>query len=598
MKHGFAFGDHIKTEKFKRRRHDEDDKPLRTRWYLFPALLIVVGGILLFNLFAVQIIQGSYYQDLSDSNRIRTQIIHAPRGVIFDRNGNPLVYNTPGFRKIENCQAQDPSNCKTTHMSRDEALPLIAKGDKHVEIDSLREYPYKEAMSHVLGYIGQISAEELKSGEYEGYRGGDWIGKSGIEQQYEQMLKGQDGKQLIEVNAMGEKVRSLGETDPIPGQNITLTIDAKLQEAAYKAAKDIKSGAIIVSKPNGEILAMLSKPTFDNNLFTQEPGYKAATESGYTTISSIVTDGTNQPLLNRAIGGIYPPGSTFKIISAAAGLEGKIIDENYRVEDTGILNVGEFSFANWYYTEHGKKEPEPLSVITALSRSNDIFFYKLAEKIGVNRLSALADQMGVGEDLGIDIKGESAGILPTRDWKKKYMKEDWYLGDTYHYGIGQGYLLSTPLQVNAWAEVVASGGTLYQPHFIKSQAPIVKKTNILNEKTIDLIKQGMIASCSPGGVAYSFFNYQVKNENLAIDGKDITQAASSSADMRKVSVACKTGTAQHGGEDTLPHAWITLFAPAHNPQVVITVLNEASGEGSNKAGPIAKEVLDAYFRKQ
>lgn len=595
MKQGFAFGDHIRTEKFKRRQYEEDKRPLHTRWYLFPALLIILGGILFFNLFSVQIIQGNYYQSLSDSNRIRTQIIHAPRGVIFDRNGTPLVYNTPGFRLNETCNPKQTDTCKTTHLSKDQALPLIAKGDKRVEVDSLRQYPYKEALSHMLGYIGQISADDLKSGQYEGYQGNEWIGKDGIEQQYQQMLRGQDGKQLIEVNAFGEKIRSLGITDPVPGQDVTLTIDLKLQQATYKAAKEMQKGAIVVSKPNGEILAMVSKPSFDPNLFTLDTSYKASTESGYTTVASMLTDGKNQPLLNRAISGVYPPGSTFKIVTAAAGLQDGLIDEHYKVEDTGVLQVGDFSFANWYYTEYGKKEPEPLNVITALSRSNDIFFYKLAQKVTVDKLSSIADKMGVGEVLGIDLAGEASGVLPTRAWKKQHIKEDWFLGDTYHYGIGQGYLLTTPLQVNAWTQVVANGGTLYEPHLISSRSPIIKQHTILNQKTVDLIRQGMIAGCSPGGVAWPFFNYKIRNPDLHIDGKNITKAASSSADMRSVAIACKTGTAQHGGDETLPHAWITLFAPAYNPQIVVTVLKESAGEGSNEAAPVAKAIVDAYF---
>lgn len=597
MKPGFAFGDHIKTEKIKRRHYEEDEKPLTLRWYLLPVLLILVGGVLFFNLFLVQIVQGNYYQALSDSNRMRTQIIPAQRGIIFDRNGTPLVFNIPGFTQIEQCTLQNPTKCKTKHLSRDEALVLLAKGDKTVQVDSLRQYPFKDVLAQVLGYIGQISQSELASGNYVGYQPDAWVGQSGIEREYEQELHGQNGYALIEVNAMGQKVRSLGQSDPISGNNITLTIDAKLQQAVYDAAKNIGKGAIIVSKPNGEILAMVSKPSYDPNLFTLDKTYKTATDSAYQSVSSILTDGNGQPLLNRAVGGIYPPGSTFKIVAAAAGLQDNIIDSNFTVEDTGILKVGNFSFANWYYTDYGKKEAKPLNVVSALARSNDIFFYKLAEKIHVDNLSAFAQKMGIGQILGVDLDGEEAGILPTTDWKKKTLKEQWYLGDTYHYGIGQGYLLTTPLQVNAWTQIVANGGTLYVPHLLKTDNPVVKNSNVLDDKTVGLIRQGMIAACNPGGVAWPLFDYKVKNPKLKIDGKNITQVASASADFRHVVVACKTGTAQHGGEDTKPHAWITLFAPAYNPQIVVTVLKESAGEGSNEAGPVAKSILDAYFGK-
>ncbi|HVA97010.1 MAG TPA: penicillin-binding transpeptidase domain-containing protein [Candidatus Acidoferrales bacterium] len=597
MKVGFAFGDHIKTEKIKRRHYEEDAKPLQLRWYLLPVVLVLVGAVLFFNLFFIQIVQGNYFQQLSDSNRIRTQIIPAQRGVIFDRNGTPLVYNIPGFRLVQNCANGDPTKCKTTHLSRDEALSLLAKGDKNVQVDSLREYPYNDELSHVIGYIGQISLDEMASGQYAGYQPDEWVGQSGIEREYEQVLHGQNGKALIEVNAMGQKVRSLGQTDPVPGQNITLTIDQKLQQAVYLAAKGIQKGAVIVSKPDGEILAMVSKPSYDPNLFTLDNTYKPATDSAYTSVSAILTDSQNQPLLDRAIGGLYPPGSTFKIVAAAAGLQDNIIDQNYTVEDTGVLKVGDFTFANWYFTDYGRKEPKPLNVISALARSNDIFFYKLAEKISVDKLSAFAQKMGLGVPLGIDLAGEASGTVPTTQWKQKTLGQEWYLGDTYHYGIGQGYLLTTPLQVNAWTQIVANGGSLYAPHLLMTNDPVMKEKDILDAKTVDLIRQGMIDACSTGGVAWPLFNFAVKNPKLSIDGKNITQVSSVSADMRHVAIACKTGTAQHGGNDTLPHAWITLFAPAYKPQIVVTVLDESSGEGSNIAGPIAKEILENYFGK-
>lgn len=597
MKHGVAFGDHIKTEKIKRHHYNEEPKQLRLRWYLLPGILLVVGTVLLFNLFSVQIIQGHYYQTLSDSNRIRTQVIPAQRGVIFDRNSNPLVYNIPGFQLVQNCSTSDPTKCKTTQLPHDKALSLLAKGNRNIQVDSLRDYPYKDDLSQILGYIGQISQTEMDSGGYAGYRPDAWVGQSGIEEQYEQQLHGQDGQALLEVNALGQPVRSLGQTDPIPGHNITLAVDLKLQQAVYKAAKDLKKGAVIVSKPDGEILAMVSKPSFDPNLFTLDSSYDVATDSSYKSVSSILADSKNQPLLNRAIGGMYPPGSTFKIVVSAAGLQEGIIDQNYTIVDTGILKVGNFSFANWFYTDYGKKEPKPLNVISALQRSNDIFFYKLAQKISVDKLSDFAQKMGVGQALGIDLSGEIPGILPTTQWKQKTFGQEWYLGDTYNYGIGQGYLLTTPLQVNSWTQVVANGGTLYLPHLLMTKSPIVKEKNVLNDKTVSLIRQGMIAACSPGGVAYPLFNFQVKNAKLPIDGKNITQVASASADTRHIVVACKTGTAQQGGAESLPHAWITLFAPAYKPQIVVTVLEESAGEGSDISAPIAKEILTNYFSK-
>jgi len=595
MNHGVAFGENISTEKFKRRRYDDDPQPqVRPRKFLLLAILGIGAVLLITKLFLLQVVHGSDYQKLADSNRMRTKIIHAPRGVIFDRNGVPLVFNIPGFRRITT-PANGNQPAKTEHLDKEKALQLIAKGDPTVEVDSLRQYPYKDATSHVLGYVGQISPDEVKMPEFSQYQPTDWLGKNGIEGEYESLLRGSDGKQLLEVDALGKEVRSLGQTDPIPGQDITLTLDAHLQEKAYEATKDVQKGVVIASKPDGEILAMISRPSFDANLFTLDKTYKVASGSSYPNISSILQDNNNQPLLNRVIGGVYPPGSTFKIVTAASGLENKVIDSKYAVEDTGVLKLGEFSYANWYYIEDGKKEQGPIDVIRALSRSNDIFFYKLAQKIGVDKLSATAKSFGVGSKLGIDLGGEVSGLLPTKQWKKNVIKESWYVGDTFHYGIGQGYLLTTPLQVNSWTEAFANGGTLYRPHLRKDESIEKLNTNLLTNKSLPLILHGMVDTCREGGVAWPLYHFKVKNGKLPVDNKNYLSVASASADTREIPVACKTGTAQQGGDEGLPHAWITLFAPAYKPEIVVTVLVEAKGQGSNEAGPIAKKVLDAYF---
>lgn len=597
MKPGLAFGEHIKTEKIKRRKYDDDPKPrLRMRGFLLPVVLGFAVLLLVGKLFSLQLIHGNEYRVLADSNRMRAQIIPAPRGIIFDRRGTPLVFNIPGFRQT----IKDPSEKKPdkiVHLEKEKALQLIAKGDRTVSVDSLREYPYKDSTVHVLGYLGQITKEELDSDKFVGYQSTDWVGKNGIEWYYEHLLRGRDGNQLIEVDAMGKPVRALGQTDPIPGQDITVTLDVKLQNAITRATKDVKKGVVIVSRPNGEILSLVSRPSFDPNLFTLDETYEAASTSGYQKIEDILLDNDNQPLLNRAIGGIYPPGSTFKLVTAVSGLENNVIDEKYAVTDTGILRVGEFSYANWFYTDYGKTEPGKVDVIKGISRSNDIFFYKLAEKVGVARLSETGKKFGLGEPLGIDLGGEVGGLLPTKQWKEKEIGEKWYLGDDFHYGIGQGYLLTTPLQVNSWTETIANGGTLYEPRLFLHKESVVKQHGLVSQKTVALLREGMIQSCSPGGVAFPLFDFTVKNKDLKIDGKNIMQAASKSAEFRRISVACKTGTAQHGGEKTLPHSWITLFAPAYKPEVVVTVLVDSGGEGSKVAAPIAKKVLDAYFGK-
>lgn len=589
-KHGIALGDHIRLEKT-HRRFNEGHSQYQMRGFLLIVFLCTSIAVLFFKVFTLQVVHGAYYKNLSDSNRTRTQIIRAPRGVIFDRNKIPLVLNTPGFRQIHSDD--------TTILSKEDALPRIAKGEKNIEVDSLREYPFKDISAHVLGYTGQITKEQLESEAFSSYQLHDFLGKMGVERSYETELKGVDGKQLIEIDALGKPTRILGITDAIPGKDLSLTLDIAFQQRVYEAMKDVSKGTAIVSTPTGEILALVSKPSFDPNLFTLDTTYRPASDSAYRTIASILTDGDGQPLLNRATSGAYPPGSTYKIVTSAAGLQNGIIDENYLVEDTGILRVGGFSFANWFFTQRGGKEGK-VDVRKALARSNDIYYYKLAEKIGVEKLAEMSYTLGVGKPTGIDLPGEVSGTVPTKDWKKEIIGETWYLGDTFHYGIGQGFLLTTPMQVNLWTQVIANGGDKYQPHVVKSQKVPVKSQKILNEKTIGLIREGMIQACNPGGTGWPLFEFKVKNENLKVDGRNFmsVEGASGSAEMRHVSVACKTGTAQHGGEETLPHASITLFAPAYDPELVVTVLKESAGEGSNEAGPIAKKILEAWFERK
>ncbi len=591
MKTGFAFPDHIRTEKIRRYKHTEPTQR-NMRGYLLVVFAAFVIALLLIRLFFLQVVQGSYYRELSDSNRIRTKVVHAPRGIIVDRNGVPLVFNVPGFRMIE--------GDTVVFLPREKALSVLAKGSTGLEIDSLRSYPYGEATSHVLGYVGKITNVALTQKEFADYGINDVIGKVGIEREYEHLLAGVDGKQLNEVDAAGKLMRILGQTDPVPGKDIMLALDIKLQEKVFEAMSEVGKGAAIVTTPKGEILAIVSKPSFDPNLFTLGE-LSHSTNNTYSSVENVLSDSTNQPLVNRAIAGIYPPGSTFKLVVAAAGLEGKFIDEHYTVLDTGVLTVGEFTFANWYYTMRGKTDGE-INVVKAIRRSNDIFFYKLAEKIGVDEISKMAKKFSLGQKLGIDLGGEEKGIVPTREWKKEIIGEDWYLGDTYHYGIGQGYLSVTPLQVNAWTQVIANGGSFYTPYLLKSEKRKAKSEKFLSDKTVSLIREGMVESCRPGGVGWPLFEFKVKNAKLKIDGKNFLEApqATTSADFndyRQVSIACKTGTAEHGGEKSLPHAWITLFAPAYDPEIVIMVLSEESGEGSNVAAPIAKKILEAWFTR-
>lgn len=550
--------------------------------------LLLFFGIIVARLFYLQILQNSYYKGLSDQNRTRTTTIAAPRGIILDRFGRPLVANSPSYKII--------NGKEVTLLTNDQGLKLMANG-KNVESDVVRDYLYKNAFAHVLGYVGQISENESILPEFSNYALTDFVGKIGLEKQYEKILHGTNGREIYEVNSNGVKLRDLGTDAPIPGANLNTTLDRDIGVSVEKAvdAAKIAHGAVVVSNPaDGGILAMYSAPSFDPNLFTHSKGYQAS--GNYHDVSSILLDGAGQPLLDRAMGGSYPPGSTFKLVSATAALENGAITPTTEIEDTGILKVGDFSFGNWYFLQYGRKEGS-LNVVGAIKRSNDIFFYKAAEKTGVDKVSAWARKFGLGSKTGIDLPAEASGTVPTVEWKEKTIGEQWYLGDTYNYGIGQGYLLTTPLQVNMFTDVFASQGKLFKPHLILGDNKIVRQ-NFIGKQNIDLVREGMAEACDTGGVAWPLFNFKVKNSHLKIDNINYFPVASASADYVHVKLACKTGTAEIGGADTKPHAWITVFAPFVNPEIAVTVLVENGGEGSSIAGPIAKQILTDYFTKK
>ncbi len=531
---------------------------------VFLAVLVMVFfSVGAFRLFHLQIVQGTQSRDLADSNRIQIKIIHAPRGVIYDRNGKILAQNEPGFRLVE--------GKKISHLSRDQALKLELENAslaRSLEIDSNRNYALGYKTAHVLGYVGEITEEELKDPKYTSYKLGDKIGRSGIEQAYEKVLKGVDGGEIIEVDSSGKKIRTLRKTESLPGQNLYLTIDADLQNTSFdELEKTIKKqavccGAVVAQHPQtGEILSLISYPAFDP-----------------LNISEAIT-AANSPLLNRSIGGVYPPGSTYKIASSLAGLSSGKINEKTIVEDTGVIALGPFTFSNWYFTQYGRTEG-PVDVVKALKRSNDIFFYRVGQWVGEKGMAEVSRKLGLGKKLGIDIPGEEAGVIPDNDWKVKNMGEVWYPGDSLHMAIGQGFVLSTPLQISNLVSVVAAGGLQYPPHLVSKITDPSGKTikqyeydpvnRDFNKDYLKLIKTGLEQVPKNGGTAWPFFTFPIPT-------------------------AGKTGTAEFGDPKDRTHAWYTSYAPVDDPQIAVTVLVEAGGEGSSIASPIAKEIYRNFF---
>lgn len=501
------------------------------RFFLLFFFLGFLFLVLFGRLFQLTIVNGSANRELADNQRLQLRKIPALRGIIYDRNLTPLVRNTPIFK---NCLQKD-NLC--VDISRNDALKLESEGkDFGIVIESGRQYLNGLATSHLLGY--------LKEG----------IGISGIEQQYDQTLRGIDGGELIEVNTQGTSLRKIGKKEPVNGKNIVLSIEINLQKVADDALEG-KKGAVVASNPNtGEILALVSSPGFDP-----------------ADLEKSLKD-SSLPLFNRAIGGAYPPGSTFKIITSTAGLEEKKITLQTLIEDTGVVVVGSYRYNNWYFTQYGRTEGK-INIVKAIQRSNDIFFYKLGEMIGANDLISWAKKFDLGKYTGIDIPGEITGYLPDPQ------SGGWFLGNTYHLAIGQGALGLTPLQVNQMTATIASGGKLCRPEILSTRQPENQKTSKtdchdigIKPETIKIITEGMKEVCSTGGTAYPLFNFPYP-------------------------IACKTGTAEFGNAQNKTHAWLTAFSLEGQNKIVVTVLVEAGGEGSAVAAPIAKKVLEEYFRK-
>ncbi len=544
-------------------------------WTVALFLIPVFGGFaaIFVRLVWLTAVMGESYRSLSDGNRVRVVATKAARGLIFDKQGRLLVANEPIYR-IKKEGIKDGESPSYKFILRGEALSLMAGGrETEVLEDVGRDYKYKVATSHLLGYVGDASADEVKEGKY---IVGDRIGRTGIEQEYDQLLRGEDGARLVEVDTGGQLLHEIGRKDPRPGENLRLSIDANLQEIAYGAFAG-KPGALIASNPvTGEVLALVSSPGFDPVLFD-------GSEVSSAKVSQVFTDSL-RPLFNRAIAGTYPPGSTFKVISAIAGLESGTIGRDFRYEDKGFVVLGDNkqSFSNWYFTQYGRTEGS-VGVSRAIARSTDTFFYRVGEMLGADKLSSWARNFGLGQLTRIDLPGEVSGLVPDPAWKLKVKGERWFLGDTVIMAIGQGNLLTTPVQINRMTAIIASGGMSCHLRLVGLSAG--EKTDCgklpIEEANRKLVIEGMYGACAEGGTAFPLFNFPNK-EN-------------------RIPVACKTGTAEFGDPKNRTHAWLTAFVeegvsrPYGRDPIVITAVVEAGGEGSRAAAPIVRKVLTGYF---
>lgn len=510
-------------------------------------LVILVSGVVtMLRLFDVQLIKGARFQDLANANRTFTQMLPRERGLILDRFGQPLVVNKALYYTSTQ---PDQLYSKKELISRDTALQLLASESAVVTVELQRLYPLGKAGAHILGYTGQVTAEDLQ--ENKDLYTTDLVGKQGLEKIFEQSLRGTPAKEQYEINAMGKKQRLLETIPGVVGRSVTTTLDPFLLSVAQEALGDQTGSVVILDADTGEILSMVSSPSYDVNILSDRFSDPVQEKDRQQQVQAAFSH-PKQLFFNRAISGAYPPGSVFKLVTALAGLSTDSLDANTTVLDEGVLKVGEYSYSNWYFTQYGRVEGE-ISLRKAIARSNDIYFYKAAEMIGPTKLAEIAREFGFGAKTGVDLQGETSGTVPDPIWKEETLGERWFLGNTYHFGIGQGNVLVTPLQVAQMTQAIAHRGSRCNPHLVKNSQ--VGCTGLPVEiEDLELVVNGMVDACSLGGTAFPFFPWN--QEHIVADQQGYDS-------LSKGAVACKTGTAEFGVTDEKgykkTHGWFTMF---------------------------------------
>ena len=571
--------------------------------------------VLIGRLYYLQIFSGSKYQLLSDNNRISERLLVPPRGSIYDRNGVELAQNNQNFEAliiseqilnqekllkdltpILKLSEKDIERIKKDLKQNKRFVPIIIKDNlKWEEVSYLmlnntqfpglyidegltRNYPFKQYTAHPLGYVGSVSQKELENStapllQVPGFK----IGKSGFEKTYDLTLRGTEGTLKYEVNAYGRIMQELEKIDGTKGQDLDLSIDIRLQKFALDAFGDESGAAVLMDVHTGEILTMVSAPSYDPNLFIDGISYKNWNALLYNE---------KTPLTNKAISGLYSPGSTFKIAVALAALEENLITTQTTSFCSGKLKLGNHLFHCWRHSGHGKQ-----NVIDAIKNSCDIFFYETALKLGIEKIYAMAHRLGLGELYDLKLENQKQGIIPNKAWKLSALKSPWQQGETVIAGIGQGYVLVNPLQVATMLSRVVNGGYEVFPTFIKQETPQSPKPLNISKSSLEIVKQGMFEVVnSTGGTAVKA---KPKSKSFKIAGKTGT------TQVRRISLKER----QKGilKDEDLPwkyrnHAWFMAYAPHDNPKYAIAVLVEHGRSGSGVAAPIASKILEEAIK--
>lgn len=576
----------------------ESDKILIIGYIIIAAFILLI-----MRLWQLQILQGSEYRKLSENNRLRIINIPAPRGIIFDRNGIPLVKNSPYYHaslitdefdkdKVEPLSEvlRIPVEEIRKRINSDNLSPFVPVRLKQglslsevaylearrsdfpglvIEVEVSREYIYGDVGSHLIGYLGKLNPSQSKDPALKDVPPETFIGQWGVERLFDNSLRGTPGERIIEVNAIGREIKLLQEKPPVKGKDITLSIDINLQKEAEEAFGE-KTGALVAIRPEtGEILGMISKPSFDPNFFA-----RGVSHDEWIAL----TQDKKNPMLNRALQSQYPPGSTFKIVTAIAALEEGVISPDTRVDCRGGINYGRWHFGCWRNHGHGV-----VSLHRAIVESCDVYFYEVGKRLGVDKIYDYATSLGLGVKTGIEIGSEKQGLIPNTQWKLENKKLPWFIGETFNTAIGQGYVSVTPLQLAVMTSAVANGGNLYKPTLIKDTQPVLSRKARARPDTLEKIKSGLSGVVNePGGTGWA-----AKSQFISIGGKTGTAQV----------VAIKRDS-RYLPEKFKDHAWFVAFAPVEKPEIALSVFVEHGGHGGAASAPIAKRAIEAYMNSK
>ncbi len=591
-------------------RNGEKSRVVERRTLVVILFNLLAFAIIAARLYFLQVKEADKYKMMSDENRISTRFMVPPRGLIYDRNGKIIAKNeqdfqallvaeqTPdieetlaNFKRIIPLSESEEQKIRKDLKNKRRFIPIKLKDNLDwnevskillhapdlpgVEIDEglSRYYPYADIYAHVLGYVGPVSDKDKKDNPLymvPGFK----IGKSGLERYFDYKLQGQGGTIKLEVNAYGRVMNEIERNNGEEGESLTLTLDARLQQAAYEAFGEESGAAVVLNVRTGEILALVSTPSFDPNLFTNGISYKHW---------NALLNNERTPLVNKAVSGQYSPGSTFKVVVALAALEAGVIDLNTRFTCSGGLDVGNIRFHCWRHSGHGS-----LNVVEALKHSCDIFFYETAMKLGIDKIHDMAVKLGMGNVLEVGLDNEKAGIIPTKAWKKARFGTSWTHGDAANSGIGQGYVLVTPLQLATMLARVVNGGYAVQPTFIKPTEKELAKIKRLDisTKNIEIVKRGMFEVVNGAGGTAGRARFNING--VMMGGKTGT------TQVRRISMKERSSGILR--DEQLPwrlrnHALFIGFTPVDNPRYAVAVVVEHGSSGSGVAAPIASKIL-------